>query len=335
MQSENREFECKLTLTPSEIFSGLNIDTVLMEKLKYLYEGRCDSGCLIEEVSQITKRSMIRVSRTDSSSNCSLSLKYIAKTSKYNAGDYIVGCVVSKTEKQNRILCTYGENIAIYINDENDLDLTEGQKLIVRVLTTFYEKGSAKISLGCSFYTPARNLIVYVIAEINIQEEEKEILKSLLSKAQELEKSITKSSEKFLEYFYPYKVVPVVEKKLDILTLASDLIEGKKTSFEPFAILCSSAVIPIHNHSVVMTAQSSKERLKSAASFNEFNVKTIPEVLRDDKKIKLTKGNVCSIFMMLHEEIYKYNDFMRMVNVCAGTDESYNDLWEFYKNYKI
>lgn len=335
MQSEIREFECKLTLTPSEAISGLSMDTVLMEKLKYLYEGRCDSGCLIEEVLEITKRSMIRVSRTDSSSDSSLSLKYIAKTSKYNTGDYIVGCVVSKTEKQNRILCTYGENIAIYVNDENDLDLIEGQKLIVRVITTFYEKGSAKISLGCSFYTPARNLIVYVIAEINIRDEEKEILKSLLENARELEKSITKSSEKFLDYFYPYKSIANVEKKLDILTLASDLIAGKKVSFEPYAILCSSAVIPIREHSVVFTAQSSEERLKSAESFNEFNVKTIPEVLRDNKKIKSTKGNVCSIFMMLHEEIYKYNDFMRMVNVCVETDESYNDLWEFYKNYKI
>ena len=152
------------------------------------------------------------------------------------------------------------------------MDLSEGQKLIVQVITTFYEKGSAKISLGCSFYTPSRNLIVYVVAEINIQEEEKEILKHMLSNTKELEKSISKSREKFLDYFYPYKTVPKIEKKIDVISLASDLIAGKKTSFEPYVILCSSAVIPIQEHSIVMTAQSSEERLKSAESFNEFNL---------------------------------------------------------------
>lgn len=193
---------------------GKDIDDIVLDKLKNKYKGKCYNSALIMDISKITNRSQIEISKSRNDGSGDLSVEYESSIFIYEKGDIISGCEIKKISENGIIICS-SLYATIYIQitmQKTLLGLKDGNILPVIVTGVTYTTGQPKITVSAIPYTSSNEIIAYKPANTVLDLEQIEIIRLMI---QTIDKEIelfetVKENDKtnfkyFTQMFYPFK----------------------------------------------------------------------------------------------------------------------------------
>lgn len=225
-----KTYETIINLSAKDMY--LDIDNILLIKLKSQYENKCEKNSLIIKILDIVKRSNIIMSKSRLDGSADVSIQFRASSIIYNENDILTGCEVQKIDRGNKIICKH-ENAVININGGKQLvSLRAGQFITIKVISVSYIKGVNKITVYGSPYSYSFKFYIYNIKP-KIFQEDIIILKSKLQEIEEeliLHKNIDiKHYNFFNETLYPYKIMyHKAENSINMIELTKSIIENNE-----------------------------------------------------------------------------------------------------------
>lgn len=240
----DKTFEVLVNLIDiNDIFSN-NLDLVIFNKLKAIYEKKCFKSCYILEVVDIIERGMLSINKRSLECETSVDVKFSAKVVIYEYLEIINGNVIENITK-TRIECRTGST-ASYINiaNQDNNTLTIGQIIPIRVGKATYQPMQSTIAINAFPFIPVvGDETYYKITELT--EDDKEILNSTIMvdiiDVQDQLKSVSKDKVKFFKsLLHPYKTVETPKNNVvDLLTLDAS------------GIICLSSKLDLFNHQII------------------------------------------------------------------------------------
>lgn len=322
-------YETIFNLSPREMF--MDIDQILIEKIKKRFENKCEGNSLIVKFLEIITRSNCRVSKSRLDGSGDIDVKFKAEAIVYNENDVLNNCEVQKIEKGTKIICKH-ERAVIVIDTKKILQsLKPGQKIPVKVGSVSYIKGNDKITIYGSPYTYSYMFNIYIANVNNIYQEDIDMLKIKIEQINdELEKhkKIDKKAYEFFdELLYPfinkidYKKELTKNSKnkfLDCIELAKN-IEKEQVSKR---IFCRHTIIDKSTPDII--------ELDSEKQNNEFF---------DPEKfgIKIINENIIFILFSFLNDYLTHIRAIREMTEIYNTEkdlEQHNNIWNIYKSIK-
>ena len=340
-----KEYETKLNLTIDEIYSGglggmmdVEDNSIILDKLRTRFEGRCKDSSFIEKVLKIKRRSMVNFDKSELSGTGSVYVTFIAEAIIYPINAILVGCEVKNVERNGKILCEY-DNAYVYIKGDVRFSINIGGKIITQVLQTCYPTDEFKMTIPAKPFVVKQDfeLLVTDVPEKltgNDKEEFKNLLRNINNAEKRLQSLNKKEVKFFTDLFYPFKAslgtLPKQFKLSDIkniLTYYSSTSSGKNPlPKNDQVILSRHSMIPKHTSDIFIISKSDAVNLPK-------HKLTDRSLLNVSMKIV----NFVQAILMMSYDYISYIDFIaNMVDVynSDAVREEHKNLWAFYEKYK-
>lgn len=232
-------YETILNLSATEMYS--NIDATVLDKLKKIFEGKCEKNTLIINILGINKRSQCKMTKNRLDGSGDVNVQFKAEAIMYSENDILTGCEIQNIERGSKIICKHEHAIVNIKNIRNLQSLKPGNKLVVKILGVSYPKGKEKITIQGTPYTYSYKFTIYLTDfSVDITDEQivliKNKLKEIDSEYELYKNSDTKLVDYFNNIFYPFKTnydkykKSFNNKKVDIINIynmAQDLVNNK------------------------------------------------------------------------------------------------------------
>lgn len=219
----------KVDITDPILIYSSDINSVIIDKLKQRFEGKCYASCLILEVLEIIKKSNITFSREKQDSSASCSVMFRVKGIILKQNEIIHNCIVQKIHKEGHIICK-NNHMAVYIKYSKPLQtIKEGQIIPAITGLVRYNLFRPAISVNALPFIPVfKKDVIY---ELLVDESDE--ITALIKKSDEEKKLNEKIDKKVLSFFtellYPYKTTKYLDNHLKS-NKKSSLVEFKKIS---------------------------------------------------------------------------------------------------------
>jgi len=203
-----KQYESIVTLTSIELYMP-DIDIVILDKLRKIFEGRCFKSSLIFKILRIIRRSFVRPAQNLTDGSGSINVVFEAEAIVYNENDIITDCVVKNVERSGELICKI-DHAAIHIRGNIILrGIQIGQTIPIRVVTVRYSKGKDNITINATPYFHPMSFFLYKTdISPKVPQETIDVLTELLNLANETEEAYEKLDPKLREFFtntfYPF-----------------------------------------------------------------------------------------------------------------------------------
>lgn len=235
--------EDNVSLSTRELMSA-NIQQVILDKLRYKYEGHCWENAYIIRVIEIIKRSNIKMARDRLDGQGDTNAQFRVEAIIYPQGDVLTGCTINIINRYSNIVCEHEHAVVILKDNGYFLSPKVGQKITVMVQQSSYLTREEKVQIYSSPYTLDKRQVLYRIPALtSITDDQIKLLEISLGRvksaraALDIVKKTSSESVKFFEStMYAYADTPdSILKKLktpgynlmDLESTARDMVSGK------------------------------------------------------------------------------------------------------------
>jgi hypothetical protein len=320
-------YETIVNLSATEMYG--NIDEVVLYKLKKNFEGKCRENSLIINISEIKKRSMCKLSKSQTDGSGSVSVQYVAEAITYNSGDILPLCQIISIEKNHSILCEYDKNTVVWIKGNRNIrGLRIGQKIAIIVMNVRYGTSLGKIVVYGLPYTYPGKFIVYNTNPADVTGEDNEIITLKLeeiAKEQELYSATDSKVRQFLnDIYYPY---------VDKFSPADLPGETNLVELTGFALKPSPAPLLMCRPQVI---NKSEDAFISMTFDNYVKMRESDSILFGDRHELISESYGRAIIALL-DDYLQYIHLIRELASEFSTEknlESHNNLWNMYRHIK-
>jgi len=328
-----KQYESIINLNSVELYLP-DLDVVVLDKLRQIFEGKCYKSSLIFKILKIIRRSMVRPAQnlTDGSGN--VNVVFEAESIVYNENDIITDCVVKNVERSGELICKI-DHAAIHIRGNVILrGIQIGQTIPIRVMGVRYSKGKDNITINATPYFHPMSFFLYKtdIALTKSTDETVSIISDLIKNAEAEEVKFndvdSKIKEFFIKIFYPFKSVVKSEskfKEMNMITDAKRFIGGAEKE----------------NTMFVMRHPITDKSLPTIFHIDESIFKgDLPKLTLLDTKlydIKIVKESYAQILINYLEEYIGYLKMIQELTTTFNTEEkrqAHKNIWEIYNRIK-
>lgn len=320
-----RIFQKNITLTNVQEIYQVDINTILMNKLKNDFENKCYKSSFILSINKIINRSDINFNNKDLNASANVSIMFEANILQYDKYDIINNVKITAITEQ-KIICQT-KHASIFIQYEDRLsDYKDGQIISIRVGVCKYYLGENKISINAFPFVPLKDEIEEIYYNINsLTDDDVDNLNKLdiMTNIQQVEDEmniIKKDKNNKWNYFddllYPFKLTKKINKNIKEVEI-TDFTKIKKEdnyiiSLLPYQYISSKKFAIINN------SKSNQKKFGDENYPIEDNAITILEIflIKYYKHIKTV--NELSI-------IYKDNDTFKL----------HENIFNIYKSNKF
>lgn len=333
-----KQYESIVNLSSVEMYMP-DLDIVILDKLRKIFEGKCFQSSLIHKIIRIIRRSLVRPAQnlTDGSGN--VNVVFEAEAIVYNENDIITDCVVKNVERSGELICKI-DHAAIHIRGNVILrGIQIGQTIPIRVVTVRYSKGKDNITINATPYFHPMSVFLYKtdISPTKVSQETIEVLSDLIKTAEVEEKTFKDLDPKlrdfFTDVFYPFaedsdKFEKYKENKFEKINMIEDAKRfisntGKETPM------------------FVMRHPRTDKSKPSIFHIDEslFKGELSKIALLDMKlyEIKIVKESYAQILINYIEEYVGYLRMIQELLVTFGTEEKrqeHKNIWAIYNRLK-
>lgn len=268
-----KTFEVVINLIDiNDIFSN-DIDSVLLNKIKHIYENKCFKSCFITNINGIIERGMLNINKRSLTCETSIDVKFSANVIIYEYLEVINNNVIDNITK-SRLECRSG-NIVSYINIANqDMStLSVGQIIPIRVGKATYQPLQSTISVNAFPFIPTTNYETYYLIN-ELDENDKELLTStIIVDINNIDEQLRMVSKDRLKFFksllHPYKTI--LDQKNNIKDLLNLDISG---------IVCLSDKMDLYNHQIINVSEYENPISESGITIYKIYLNTYLKYIR-------------------------------------------------------
>lgn len=196
-----KTIETVVNLSPVEVYQ--DIDSIVLNKLRAAYKGRCESNCIILEVEEIVRRSKVRIEKASLKGAGFVNVCYRAKVLQLKPGEILPNCEVQRIEQNNQFTCKH-KYASVYIAGSRDMQvLKEGQRVSVIIDEARHNKGMDKASVVGRIFEYPRTCIIYDVAGRDTEGDEL-VLKEWLDRIEALKVSKGPIVDHLRKAYYPF-----------------------------------------------------------------------------------------------------------------------------------
>ena len=228
-----KNFEKLITINDVNIIYSINIDQILLNKLKDTFENKCYKSCFILSVDNIIKRSNLNCNNKDLNASVNISIMFQATILQYDIYD-IINNVKIITITDDKIICQTNNASILIKSDKNLNTLKVNQIISIRVGKCSYTTGESKISITAFPFIPIiENDIYYILNELT--NEQKHILQNSyiiqkINEEEDIKNNILKNKKNKWNYFcnllYIYKNTKKLNKNIKEIDLFNFNLKG-------------------------------------------------------------------------------------------------------------
>jgi hypothetical protein len=337
-----KQYEVIINLNAIETYSG-DMDSIIMDKLRR-FEGKCLRSSMVEQVQRIIKRSMWMPAQNlaDGSGNINVIFEAIAVI--YNEGDIITNCVVDnieRTEGRLGLICQT-DHAAVHIRGNTNLrGVQAGQTIPIKVNTVRYSKGQQSITINATPYFQSMEFYLFKtdIDPSAANQEDLEVLKTLLEQQAEAQKNIKGSEPKlvkfFTETFHPFKNMGKI--KTPSKTAVKSIVDEAKRFVDTINKDAKSSSKVVYS---VRHPQHTRESLDFFHMEEGFFKGDAPKTeLLNPKayQIKIVRENYAHILIAYLQEHISYLNMIYEMTQLYNTEDKrkkHKNIWAIYDRLK-
>lgn len=322
MNTNKKVIQYKVAITdPVELFTG-DIKSMVLDKLKQIFAGKCYAACFIIDVLEIVKMSDHVVSRHKQNASTVCSVQFTVNQFTLDKYQIIHGCVIKNIDKNNNVVAE-GKHMAVYIKAHPALKtLRKGQTIVAINANTKYSLFSPIVSVNAIPFIPIKNNITSIVFKVKPHKTRE--LETYLTQLDSITKAnMSLPNRKFFDdLMYPRKT-PYSKTNQQTLMDVHDLINsGKKElliSFSDIVPRTQQAVV-IHDEKKLDIDDILHSTLQKNNNANmvvsESFIPVMGNIINTLIKYEHTIKALCSVYTT--DELRKEND----------------NLWKIYSNYK-
>ena len=314
-------FEKIVTLKDVNIIYSIDIDNILLNKIKDTFEKKCYKSCYILLVNKIIRRSNLNFNNKDLNASVNISIMFEATILKYDIYD-IINNVKIITITDDKIICQ-SDSSSILIKSDKNLDSFKMNQIIsVRVGKCSYTTGESKISITAFPFIPIiEEDIFYKIKELTKNEKEElnnSYIMNIINEEENIKKDILKKLKNKWNYFnnllYPYKTNKKLNKNIKEIDIFNFDLIG-------INIISLSSHQNISNQKIYLINSDIKSNQKKFGS-EEFPI--------EEKSL--------SIYIILLTKYYKHIKCINeLSNLYSDTEtfDNHINIFDLYIKYKV
>ena len=204
---------------PDDIYNQ-DTEKTILKLLNNKFKTKCYKSCLILNINNIIKRSMINMT-DDLDGSATVDVIFESDVIEYIPNEIINGCEILKVE--NGYIHAKSKYASIQINMKKNISIyTEGDIVPVIVRKSAYNINKDSISVAAAPFMPIREDIQYFKIINNLDIIERKYLTSLLNQLKKYEEKINKIDKNVLKFFnelLSFNVKIKSSKKINIYEL--------------------------------------------------------------------------------------------------------------------
>lgn len=222
-------------------------EKTLLNLLRAKFEGKCYNECLIDKITEIKRRSSIRINNKGANCFGQINVIFQVDALVFVRGEIIVNCKIVSSGSTNGIIMAESDRVNVFTEPPKDVAgaLTPGLYIMIVVAEAGYISGSNVISINGQIFMPRSTALIYnILPEDNIiTPDDLILLKPFIEKITEeqtrasklgAEKNVSKTLFQDLVHYYKDRKpnpAPIGGSYIDIL----DLIKAEKLQFAAIA----------------------------------------------------------------------------------------------------
>ena len=340
-----KQYEVIVNLNAIETYAG-DMDAVIMDKLRR-YEGKCLRSSMIETIIRIIRRSMWMPAQNLADGSGNVNVIFEATAIIYSEGDIITDCVVDNIERTAEgrlgLICST-DHAAVHIRGNTNLrGVQTGQTIPIKVNTVRYSKGQRSITINATPYFQTTEFFLFRtdIDPAASNQEDLEVLRTLLEKQVESQKAVTEDEAKLVKFFtstfHPFKNMgkvkaPAKFNTQSIIDESKRLVDSIGKEAKPASKIMYSIRHPQHSRDGLEFFHVEESTLKKEAGKTEL-LNPRSKIY----KIKIVRENYARILIAYLQEHISYLNMIHEMTQLYNTEEKrkkHKNIWAIYDRLK-
>lgn len=198
-------FQNSIDLKASEIYD--NVDKLILQKVRDIYEGKCFNNRFIIEVLEILRRSTIMCNTRLLNGSCYVNVMFRARCYVYDGINSIFPVVISEFSETN-IKCNIDHGIVSIKKSRRLAGLKKDDVIAIKIINVLYEIERDNIIIAGEFYFHNLDVKINYVESIELTEEEQCIIDDLLEKCNVAKKKMMSTDKDILKFIsdvmYPF-----------------------------------------------------------------------------------------------------------------------------------
>ena len=332
-----KQYQTDVNLSATETYSA-NLDEVVMQKLRVMFENRCYKSSLIIKILKLIKRSMWKPAQNLADGSGYVSVVFEVEAIIYNKGDIIVDCIVQTKVRGGGLLCK-SNHAAVFIKGAlNIRGIKAKQQIPIRVEGITYHPKKDKISINATPYHYPFSFTLYSTDLTNVNQEDVEVLAKMYEDYKNVRGKFDDLNGKvrdfFLDTFYPFKSAYSKfkkEKQPNLKAVSLD-DEIKRVLAGPDA---KEEIMYVFRHPKVDKSEDTVYHMDK--KILEGKIPNIQLLNPKQFSIRGANKNYAIILISYLEERIGYMNMIIQLSEAFSTEESrrsHKEVWSMYSNSK-